>query len=1728
MNYKLEDLIDIPLLQELQDKLNVIYSFPSAIIDNDGKILTAVALQDICTKFHRINPESEKECIKSDKYIADHLHEANPAVSYECPHGLIDNATPIIIEGIHLGNFFTGQFFLDKPDLEFFKKQAQKYGFDESAYLEAVQKVPIWSKEKLHQYLDFIKGFIEIIAGIGLKNLREIESNKLIKANEERLKSIIMSTSDWIWEVDKDGKYIYSSEKVKEILGYSVNEIIGKTPFDLMPIEEKEHLVTDFQKIVEAKGSIVDLENWNIHKNGHRVCLLTNGFPVLDASGEIIGYRGADKDIKERKLAEEELKKSDERFRSIFNNAPIGIYRTNKEGKILLANPKLVSLLGYTSFEELQKRDIKYEGYEKPETRDEFVEEIETKGFINNYEVVWKKKDGTNIYVNEYSRAVQDNHGNILYYEGTVEDITERKRTSEALKESEDLFFAFMHHSPVYIYIKEVFPNESRVIQASQNFHEMIGIPGRDMIGKTMHELFPPKFAAKITADDWEVASSGKVMKLDETINDRFYTTIKFPIVQSGRTLLAGYTIDITERKMAENALRESEEKFRAIIDVSPVPMALNDESFNITFLNRAFIQTFGYTHEDIPVLQDWWTKAYPNAKYREWVIDKWITELDRSKLTDSAFSPFEVNIRCKNGTDKTIIAGAASFTKSFEGSHLVVLYDITERKLSEKILQDIIDKNPMSIQILDMEGYTIQTNLAHTKTFGAAPPADYSIFKDEQLLQQGLGEKFDRIKNGEVVKFPDSYFNVHDVDSSFPDEGVWIKAIGFTLNDSNGIPERLVLMHENITERKKAEAMFHDIIDKNPMSIQIVDMNGFTLQTNASHTLLFGSVPPSDFSIFDDLQSKGLLNEVQLAKSGEVVHLPDVYFNPHDIYPELPDIPLWIRAIIFPLKDINGKPERFVLMHENITERKQAEESLRDSEELFKSFVNNSSDMTALTDENDKLIFISPQCEKILGFNGDIFIGQKLPMNLHPDDMEMCRHKWETFKKGEEEIREYDYRIIDGKGDVRWLSHTAKFVKVEDKVLGIQSTIRNITERKLAEEKIREKDMEFRKLSANVPDLIFQFTKRLDGTYCVPIASEGIRNIFACTPEDVLDDFGPIGRVIHPDDAERVIREIEYSAEHLSYFTCEFRVILPEKGVQWIYSKSTPEKLPDGCIAWYGFNTNITERKLIEEELAKQKQFFEQMFMQSSVSTQILDKDGWCERINPKLGEIFGVEPQHIEGKVYNIFNDEAIRQGGIIPHLERAFKEGKTTEWEVFFDIGVAADSQNIEVKEKKKVWYSNWAYPIFDESGNISHVIIQHNNISERKNAEELLLIQNKEIEAQYEEYMQLNEVLRQTNYDLEIAKDHAEESDKLKTAFLQNMSHEIRTPLNGIIGFSNLLSGEDISHEDIKEFTGIIKQSGNRLIEIINNVLDISKIETGQIVLNKKSFSVNSLIADLYLFFSPLALAKDIELNFHEFLTNSNDIIHTDDSKLSQILTNLINNAIKFTPSGSIDFGYEIKGGMIQFYVKDTGIGISPEHQEKIFDRFTQIDLSITRGFEGAGLGLAICKGLVEFLGGEIWVESEVNIGTTFFLNLPYISSVQTESFDYSMLQTSEKKNIIKILIVEDDYISFQYLNAVLKNDLYSLLHAENGEEAVNIVKNTPDIDMILMDIRMPVMNGFEATRLIKEIRPDVPVIAQTAYAFSEERDKILAVGCDDYLSKPIRKEYLLNLIDKYSK
>jgi PAS domain S-box-containing protein len=378
----------------------------------------------------------------------------------------------------------------------------------------------------------------------------------------------------------------------------------------------------------------------------------------------------------------------------------------------------------------------------------------------------------------------------------------------------------------------------------------------------------------------------------------------------------------------------------------------------------------------------------------------------------------------------------------------------------------------------------------------------------------------------------------------------------------------------------------------------------------------------------------------------------------------------------------------------------------------------------------------------------------------------------------------------------------------------------------------------------------------------------------------------------------------------------------------------------------------------------------------------------------------------------------------------------------------------------------------------------------------------------------------------------AKDKAEESDKLKTAFLANMSHEIRTPMNGILGFAEMLNDDHLNKANRKKYLNIINSNGKMLINLIDDIIDFAKIESDQVNIVQDEFSLNTLLEQVQSTFLTRTIRKDkskVKLLTRKPFPDEKSFIRTDPIRLRQILTNLVGNAIKFTHRGSIEFGYELEDSKtIRFYVKDTGIGIPADKLQLIFERFIQADSSPSRKYGGSGLGLAISKGLVELLGGRMWAESEVAKGSTFYFTIPFVSvSRKLEEKQESKPQRAHYNWDGKLfLIAEDDKFSFKFLEGFLKQNKAEVLRAADGRQAIEICRDNPGIDLVLMDIQMPEMNGLTATGEIKKFNPTVPIIAQTANAINEEKIRCLEAGCDDFITKPVNINELYVKIDKW--
>ena len=378
----------------------------------------------------------------------------------------------------------------------------------------------------------------------------------------------------------------------------------------------------------------------------------------------------------------------------------------------------------------------------------------------------------------------------------------------------------------------------------------------------------------------------------------------------------------------------------------------------------------------------------------------------------------------------------------------------------------------------------------------------------------------------------------------------------------------------------------------------------------------------------------------------------------------------------------------------------------------------------------------------------------------------------------------------------------------------------------------------------------------------------------------------------------------------------------------------------------------------------------------------------------------------------------------------------------------------------------------------------------------------------------------------------AKEKAEESDRLKTAFLANMSHEVRTPMNGILGFMELLKNPTLTYDKQLQIIEVVENSGRRLLNLLSDLIDISRIESGQLDLEYNDIDVEEELHKLALLYSREAIAKGISIKLDIEEEQERVLLKTDKDKFISIICNLLNNAIKFTNEGSVTFGYTIHKEELRFYVRDTGIGVPTDKQDIIFERFIQADDSFTRGYEGAGLGLSISKAYVEMLGGKIWVESAGENGALFQFTHPLITEDYARNTNTSAFRTkdhaikSDFRPALKVLVAEDDRVSSHYISIIIKDFISEMTIVESGLEAVEFIKANPDYDLVLMDIKMIGMDGLEATRKIRQFNDKIVIIAQTAYALSGDRESTLEAGCNDYMSKPISKSTIISKLKKY--
>lgn len=755
-------------------------------------------------------------------------------------------------------------------------------------------------------------------------------------------------------------------------------------------------------------------------------------------------------------------------------------------------------------------------------------------------------------------------------------------------------------------------------------------------------------------------------------------------------------------------------------------------------------------------------------------------------------------------------------------------------------------------------------------------------------------------------------------------------------------------------------------------------------------------------------------------------------------------------------------------------------------------------SNMLSILDTIDEIIYITdPQTYEIVYCNHSLIkalglkhspVGQKCYKVIQDNDTpcSFCNNE-KILQLATGDIYNWEFQHTKNK---RWYACKGQLIAWNDGRMLHMETANDISKIKATTQELEESKERYSLATTASDNGIWDWWTDSEEVYYSPQwkAQLGYKD------HEIANNFQEWSDLLHDEDKERMHQAVQRFLENpKDFFIEEFRMKHKDGTYRWIRNRAAAVLNDEGkVIRMFGTHKNITQEKKLNQELRKTDLMYRGLIENAPDGIVMLNSNYKLIFFSPSALNIFG----------YTKEDAKTISLNTLLHPDEIDQVKGKLEK--VTNNAPHHLDSLEHRIRTSNGLW--RWIESSFsmsiDEQGEAA-LVINFRDIEERKKQEK----------------------------ELQQAKMKAEKASLYKDQFLTNMSHDIRTPINGIIGFSDLLDDDNISPEKRKRYIEIIKSSSNQLLNLINDIIDTSKIEIGELKLHYHPCNIPELLNNLHSTFDLLKQQKDrddIAINCHIPEEYDNLSINTDAARLQQVLSNLIGNALKFTKH-SIDFGFNIDAQEITFFVKDDGIGIPKNKRDNIFKRFEQVRDEDATKHGGTGLGLAISKGIIELMQGKINVESKVHKGSTFTFSLPFdaVEDSSRSKKNQTKERVKDKNKKIRILIAEDQTINIEYFKVILKEYPFKLSVAKNGKEAVEIYKANPDIDLVLMDIRMPVMDGLEATKQILEFDPKAKIIAQTAFAMAQDAQHFLLKGCIDYLSKPITKEELLEMINKWS-
>ena len=1164
-------------------------------------------------------------------------------------------------------------------------------------------------------------------------------------------------------------------------------------------------------------------------------------------------------------------------------------------------------------------------------------------------------------------------------------------------------------------------------------------------------------------------------------------------------------TRDITERKRAEEALSKSEAiKNTMVSSIGDVIVIIDQNAIN-QYKSPNITKLFGWKPEEL-VGKSTWENVHPND------LEAAKLFLDTIASKPNSSGTLELQYMRKDGKYVWIEITLINLIhdKDIQGI-LGNYHEITERKKAEleiikakesieereKRFRNMFEFHSATMLLIEPEtGKVIDANKSAIEFYGYDMLTLRSMFIHEinQLNpEQVAKERLKALKNNcNYFVFPHklSNGNVRTVE------------VHSTPINYEGNQILFSIIHD-ITERDKAEK---DLIEARNLLLRNEELYRITFEEAAvgiAHVDIKGNLTKGNnkFCTITGYAQKELLemNISQLTHPDDLL-IEHGYINQvltHKIstysiekrYIRKDGNTIWVtlnsnvvldkyNQIRFAIATISDITEQKLLQDEIIKSKELAEEN----EKLYRLLSENISDGIVLI-ENNCIQYVSPGYSRLLGRSSEYLKSMKIEdifSFLHPDDRERIINDLAYVHKNQIERHSYSYRVITSSGEYLWVedSLNSDYDETGDRIRTI-IRVRDISKLKKAEVELTNSLTRFSALVQHLQSGVFYINT--DGE--ILEVNDALLKILGSPDKEKTKKinvfkFQPLIDIGYTDKLRECIETRKIVTGETEYTSKWGKNAI----VNYYFVPIVENDIVVGVLA---NNEDVTEYRKAEQALKESEQRLK--LACQSAELGIWDwnvKENvmiWDER----MYELYGLEKDS-SNKTIDIWSNRIHPEDKdrALFECEEALKGNLdfNTSFKVLHPDGI-----ELYIKADGLV--------IRNFKGEAIRMIGVNRDITE----------------------------IKQNEIELIKSKEKAEESDRLKTSFLQNMSHEIRTPLNSIIGFSERITSPMITDEKRKFYSDIIVKSGFQLLSIVTDILTISSIDTGQEKLNEEKVCINTIVSETEEVFKRQVIGKNVKLVATK--TQPDDMVDvlTDNTKLIQILNNLLANAVKFTSEGEIEFGYNLKDDELEFFVKDSGIGIHRSKYEVIFDRFTQAEENIPFDYGGTGLGLSICKGFVELMGGSIWVESEFGKGSTFYFTIPFNPTVKpNKNIDDGTKHTNWKSRKLTILIAEDEFLNFLYLEELLKSYGFDVVHAANGKTAVEQCQNIA-FDLVLMDMKMPVLDGVSAARIIKKQNPNLPIVAQTAYALAEsEKHNDLF---DDIVVKPITIKYIEKMLSR---